>query len=156
MSLVALATAIALNAMPDRTKTPGAMRADIGVTEVCTIKWGQDRRHVTARMKRDVLKAYAGRITCKAGQCEIDHLVPRELGGADDVLNLWPEPYDGPWGAHAKDKLENCMHVRVCDTLKMSGKVAGQRMLDDYQWQMASDWPLAYRALISAEGSCIR
>jgi hypothetical protein len=40
-------------------------------------------------------------------RCEIDHLVPRSIGGADDVRNLWPEPYyNGTWTATIKDKLE--------------------------------------------------
>jgi hypothetical protein len=43
--------------------------------------------------------------------CEIDHLISRELGGADEVANLWPQSYGGqPWNAVLKDKLENRLH----------------------------------------------
>ena len=46
--------------------------------------------------------------------CEIDHLISSELGGADDVQNLWPEAYGtSPWNAHLKDKLEKrCVTAR--------------------------------------------
>ena len=37
---------------------------------------------------------------------ELDHLEPVSLGGASTVANLWPETWDGPEGAHVKDRLE--------------------------------------------------
>jgi hypothetical protein len=46
---------------------------------------------------------------------EEDHRVPLEVGGnPTDVGNLWPEPWNGPTGAHAKDALENKVHADVC------------------------------------------
>ena len=36
----------------------------------------------------------------------LDHLIPVELGGTDDVENLWPEPAKGEWSAAQKDALE--------------------------------------------------
>ena len=40
--------------------------------------------------------------------CEIDHRVSRDVGGADVMDNLWPQPYLSPDkpGAYQKDKLE--------------------------------------------------
>jgi hypothetical protein len=38
-------------------------------------------------------ESYAGR--------RIDHLISLELGGANTVDNLWPQPYDGEWNALA-------------------------------------------------------
>jgi hypothetical protein len=46
---------------------------------------------------------------------EIDHLISLELGGADDVRNLWPEPYTPRPGAHEKDSVENYLHAQVCN-----------------------------------------
>jgi hypothetical protein len=41
----------------------------------------------------------------------IDHLVPRELAGADVAANLWPQRR-GP--SHAKDHVEGALHRAVC------------------------------------------
>jgi hypothetical protein len=59
---------------------------------------------------------------------EIDHVIPRELGGADSVLNLWPQPWPD---AHKKDREENRLHRAVC---------AGTVTLEDAQEQMRR-WP---------------
>ena len=69
--------------------------------------------------------------------CEIDHLISRELGGADDVQNLWPEAYGtSQWNAHLKDKLENRLHKEVC---------AGHISLSAARTMIVHDWRKAYR-----------
>ena len=45
---------------------------------------------------------------------EIDHIVSLELGGSNDIANLYPEPGSGPASYHVKDKLENKLHDLVC------------------------------------------
>jgi hypothetical protein len=37
----------------------------------------------------------------------VDHLIPLELGGSNDIANLWPQSYVTVWNAHMKDRLEN-------------------------------------------------
>jgi hypothetical protein len=32
----------------------------------------------------------------------------------DAISHLWPEPLNGPWNAHMKDRLENRIHELVC------------------------------------------
>jgi hypothetical protein len=93
-------------ALPNAT-TPGTVR---GLTKqaICATRWGVDRRHVTAAMRRQVLKNYD---VHEAACCEIDHKVPRELGGADVVANLWPQPWAE---ARLKDVEENAYHRNVC------------------------------------------
>ena len=127
----------------DPGKTPGVVRHDLSRDEICATKWGGDVRHVTAAMKRQVFEAYGIRcvpLTAKSGpacgEWEIDHLVSRELGGADDVANLWPQPYAGPWNAHMKDRLENRMHSEVC---------AGNLSLRAAQDLIRHDWRQAYK-----------
>jgi hypothetical protein len=66
---------------------------------------------------------------------EIDHIVSLELGGSNDIANLYPEPGSGQANYHVKDKLENKLHALVCaggmtlraaqDGMNRSGKVAG-------------------------------
>lgn len=122
MLLAILAILIVGPFAPNLALTPGATRP-ISVHELCTTKWGQDARHVTLVMRKEVFAAY--RIPyAKHALYELDHLVPRELGGVDDIRNLWPEPWED---AHKKDRLENALHRSVC---------AGTVTLDAAQAQM--------------------
>lgn len=130
---------------PDPDKTPG-VTTGLSQAEVCGKKWGRDERHVTDAMKASVFRAYglAGNADPRClpdahgKRCEIDHLVSRELGGADDVRNLWPEPYGGPWNAHDKDRIENRLHVEVCTLRTLT--------LDQAQALIRTDWQAAYRS----------
>jgi hypothetical protein len=134
--------------LPDDQMTPGVV-ALADTQKVCTTKWGRDERAVTAAMEKQVYALYgtaAGRGTCKVTShtgkngktvnrgCEIDHRVSREVGGADDVRNLWPQPYLSPAqpGAYEKDKLENWLHKQVCITNTMSLKQAQQALMGDW------------------------
>ncbi len=47
---------------------------------------------------------------------EVDHLISLELGGSNDIKNLWPEPLHDPAGNGAvdKDAIENQLHDMVC------------------------------------------
>jgi hypothetical protein len=114
--------------------TPGATRP-LSQRAVCSTKWGLDRRAVTLSMKRQVAAAY-GILWSEHGKYEFDHLIPRELGGADDVTNLWPQPWTGPHNARQKDRLENALHRAVC---------AGQLSLRDAQESIRRDWISSYR-----------
>lgn len=67
--------------------------------------------------------------------CEVDHLISLELGGSNDVTNLWPQPYDGQWNAHMKDKLENKLHTLMC-----SGTISQA----DAQKAISTNWIDAY------------
>ncbi|HUX91741.1 MAG TPA: hypothetical protein VMV48_13740 [Gallionellaceae bacterium] len=126
--------------LPDINKTPGAVRSGLTKAKICSIKWGRDERHVTASMKQLVFELYgysgyddshcvpAGKRTC-----EIDHLISRELGGADVVENLWPQAYGtSPWNAVLKDKLENRLHKEMCAN-KISLKKARNMLVNDWR-----------------------
>ena len=97
-------------AVPDHTLTPGAVRP-LSRTTVCTIKWGRDRRHVTTKMRQAVFRAYGIDWTLRASY-EVDHLIPRDLGGADVVANLWPQPLAE--AKRVKDPQEVALHRAVC------------------------------------------
>ena len=91
-------------------------------------------------MKRQVFAEYG--LTgnsdpfCQPKGCEIDHLISRELGGADDVKNLWPESYVGAWNAHMKDRIENRLHKEVC---------AGRLSLIAARKGIVQNWMVLYR-----------
>lgn len=130
------ALVLALSALliaPIPTVTPGATRP-LSTAQVCSVAWGKDARHVTESMKRRVFASY-GIPLADRRQYEVDHLIPRELGGADDVLNLWPQPWVATRNAHQKDRLENTLHVLVC---------TGKLSLGDAQQSIRRDWIAAY------------
>ena len=75
---------------------------------------------------------------------EIDHIVSLELGGSNDIANLYPEKATLPGGApgfHVKDKLENKLHDLVCD---------GSLTLRSVQRQIATNWRALYRKAFGA------
>jgi len=60
----------------------------------------------------------------------------RELGGADDAKNLWPQPYGSqPWNAVRKDCVETRLHTEVC---------AGHITLKQAQDAIRFNWTSAY------------
>lgn len=125
-----LAAALSL---PNSKLTPGVVRHDLTLAQACAMKWGQDKRAVTETMKKAVFAAY-GIPWAQHAHYEIDHLVPRELLGKDDVKNLWPQP--GPGNkkgteAHEKDLVENATRKRVC---------AGGMPLGEAQRAFMTDW----------------
>ena len=124
---------------PDPSCTPGAIdpavtQADIATT-ICHSGYTATVRppeSETSRLKSELYKAYgitAGTVS------ELDHLVPLELGGANDVKNLWPEVGSLP---NPKDKVESALNDAVC-----SGKVP----LASAQKAIAANWQTAEQVL---------
>ena len=150
--LFAAAVALVPPSMPDPAKTPGVVRTDLTVQAICATKWGKDERHVTAAMKAQVFREYgfvgphdpAFKPDAAGRTVEVDHLISRELAGADEVANLWPEARaTQPFNADLKDRIENRLHVEVC---------AGRMKLEDAQQMMRTDWTAAYVKLLGAPG----
>jgi hypothetical protein len=80
---------------------------------VCVAGYSTSVRSVSDAEKKAVFVEYG--ITSHAPYSyEVDHLISLELGGSNDIRNLWPEPYAGTGGAHAKDAIENELHAQVC------------------------------------------
>lgn len=86
-----------------------------GVTreQVCTVGYSASVRNVPQSVKDEVYAEY-GIGSHRPGSYEVDHLISLELGGSNDIRNLWPEPYDGVDGARSKDGVENHLHAEVC------------------------------------------
>jgi hypothetical protein len=90
---------------------------------------------VTEPEKEASLAAYGD--TGPLHDYEYDHLVPLELGGADnDPRDLWPEPGASP---NPKDALEDRLRSMVCD---------GELTLAAARQEITGDWVAAYRRLI--------
>lgn len=104
--------------MPDLRCTPGALNPAVTQatirTTVCRVGYTSRIRpstSVTGPEKLASIRAYGLHRSVRS--YEYDHLIALELGGAaNDSRNLWPEPGTSP---NLKDKVENYLHVRVCD-----------------------------------------
>lgn len=120
-------------ARPDRTLTPGAT-VPVSLETLCA--GGEPERTVPVRTAYAVFDQYGIRDP-KPRAYELDYLITPALGGADDVRNLWPQPYaGGMWNARVKDALEDFLRAKVC---------TGEMDLDEAQREIATDWIAAYK-----------
>ena len=123
------------SALPDRMLTPGFTR-DVKLADLCGRRHADAPPAVDISTEQTVFKEYGLPVSTSKAY-ELDYLITPELGGADDVRNLWPEPYTSTaWNAHVKDELENRLHEMVCD---------GQINLSTAQNEIAADWIAAYK-----------
>lgn len=134
--LVVLAGPAAIGAdLPDADLTPGDTNPALTQKKICSkaFRTGPYRNVKQSTKKR----AYARYKIKPCGGCyEIDHLISLELGGSNNVDNLWPQSYTTtPWNAHVKDALENRLHKLVCE---------GTVTLEDAQHEIATDWISAW------------
>jgi hypothetical protein len=122
--------------LPDRHCTPGAI--DPAVTQaniqstICRDGYTETVRPPESQTEAfkfgEAYPAYgipAGTVS------ELDHLVPLELGGANDAANLWPEAGPVP---NPKDSVEAALNTAVCD---------GQVSLARAQRAIARNWRTA-------------
>lgn len=134
--------------------TPGKARDDMTEEQIIATKWGKDPRRVTSGMKQQAFEDYglSGNrdetypLDKHGRRYQIDHLIPREMGGADDQSNLWPMPYntnklewwpgeDDPWNVVLKDITAN----------KLTNEVrAGRMTLQEARDRMLRDWRMSY------------
>jgi hypothetical protein len=121
-------------ARPRLSLTPGAIRI-VTRDEICSAGTGEPAV-VPSSLKQRVFEEY-GMSQAKADLFEVDYLVTPELGGAEDIRNLWPQPYEATlWNAHVKDALEDRLHEMVC---------SGEIDLATAQHDIATDWISAYK-----------
>lgn len=119
--------------LPDPRLTPGDV-LDVTEADVCEPGYTRRVREVSAKTKRMVFSSYR-RVRIEGRCCEVDHLIPLELGGSNRITNLWPEPNDGIWNASVKDQLERRLHGLVC---------SGQIDLKTAQVAISTNWIEAY------------
>ena len=118
---------------PDSTKTPGAVLS-VTTKDICVPGYAKRARHVPRSRWLAAYRLY--NIVPDGKRYEVDHLISLELGGSNELTNLWPQSYiTKPHNAHTKDKLENRLHALVCD---------GAIDLKTAQRAIATDWIAAY------------
>lgn len=123
-------------ALQDTACTPGAIIPTASKDQVCVSGYSKSVRNVPTAEKRQVYQEYSI-ASHSPGQYEIDHLVSLELGGSNDIANLWPEPASPTPGFHEKDAVENYLHTEVCN---------GHLSLQQAQQEIATNWLTVYHA----------
>jgi hypothetical protein len=128
---------VASGGLPDRACTPGDILPEATKDAICQPGYARTVRDVPTSVKDQVYAEYGIR-SHTAGEYEVDHLVSLELGGSNDISNLWPELAEPRPGFHEKDKVENYLHDQVC-----SGKIS----LQEAQQTIATNWLSVYKTM---------
>lgn len=117
--------------------TPGAINPEVTQANIhqtiCVKGWTKTVRppvSYTDSLKSIQLQRYGQPQQPKL--YEEDHLIALELGGAPrNSDNLWPQLWEGPTGARAKDSEENQLREKVC---------SGAMTLAGAQQTIVRDW----------------
>ena len=123
--------------LQDTACTPGDIIPTATKSQICQPGYSKSVRNVPNSEKDQVYAEY-GITHHSAGEYEVDHLVSLELGGSNDISNLWPEAASPKPGFHEKDKVENYMHSQVC-----SGTIS----LEQAQIEIATNWLNVYNQM---------
>ena len=100
------------------------------MSQICVSGYSSSVRNVPTSEK-DAVYAEYGIASHTTGEYEVDHIISLELGGSNDIANLYPEAAEPKPGFHEKDKVENWLHAKVCD---------GTMKLEEAQRRIATDW----------------
>jgi hypothetical protein len=136
-------------ALPDKNCTPGSADAEVIAARlgnpgnlkgtICTPGWTR----AAAAPSQELLSvlnaaqaAYNVRVPT-GGAVLLDHLVPPDLGGSEDVSNLWPMPIE-PGIQNLKANTDATVNKAVC---------AGTVGLAAAQQAMATNWTTALQQL---------
>lgn len=124
--------------LPNSLVTPGSTIPGVTAEQICVPGYTQTVRNVSKYKKKQVFNQYM--VDPKSDRFEIDHLISLELGGANDIKNLWPQSYTSePYNAYDKDRLENKLHKMVCDK---------EIDLQTAQKLISIDWIAAYNRYV--------
>lgn len=122
--------------LPDPACTPGAVFPEATREVICVTGYTKTVRDVSTNIKKKVFARYGIRYPVPFGSYEIDHLIPLELGGNNDIANLWPKSAEPFPGFYEKNITGHYLRQEVCQ-----GRVA----LTVAQQQIANDWFLVYK-----------
>ena len=124
-----------------RRLTPGGT-FNVPLAKLCQPGYTKTVRDVPLSVKMQVCALYGVPQThCNGREVEIDHLISLEIGGSNEVKNLWPQPYRPIPGARQKDTFENWLHQQVC---------SGNMSLKTAQKGIAANWYAGYAHLVQS------
>jgi hypothetical protein len=122
--------------LPNRALTPGMTRP-MRLDQMCSTDDGDFDPTVPEDRQQTVFGEYGISADRSRKDFQVDYLISPQLGGTDDIRNLWPQSYGATtWNAAAKDKLERHLYLLVCEK-----KID----LADAQHDIATNWIAAYQ-----------
>ena len=124
--------------LPDPACSPGSVLTT-DIKTICTVGYTKTVRDVSTATKKKVFQEYDISWSTHSNY-EVDHIISLELGGSNDISNLFPESYLIKNGARVKDVLENYLHKQVCN---------GSMTIDEAQKEISSDWLIYYTAMLN-------
>src|SRR6266568_4634387 len=131
--------------LPDSACTPGDIFPNATKEIICQSGYASSVRNVPLSEKDQVYAEYEISHHLP-GEYEVDHLVSLELGGSNDISNLWPEAANPTPGFHEKDQVENYLHDQVC---------SGAMTLKEAQIEIATNWLAVYNRMPHAQAALI-
>jgi hypothetical protein len=123
--------------LPDMILTPGVI-LPVGKESICMKGYSASVRNVPVSVKKQIFKLY-NIPWSHHSDYEVDHLISLELGGSNDIKNLWPQSYKTQWNARVKDRLENRLRRLIC---------TGHITLAEAQYVISHNWIDAYQKYI--------
>lgn len=151
MTLRASAAALALCASGAFAQVPNPAVTQENIDQtICVPGWAKSIRppgHYTYAVKRRLM-AEQGIPLERIASFELDHVLSLGIGGhPTDPGNLRLQPWEGPDGARAKDRVETALHRAVC---------AGRVTLLDAQACMGADWHVCEGLLVPTASDSLR
>lgn len=126
-----------LGANPDRRCSPGAYYSKLTKAVICSASFRTSSIRNVPQSEKYAVEAEYGMVQKLYGRTlEIDHIVSLELGGSNDISNLFPERASPAPGYKVKDRLENKLHSLVC---------SGSMSLQSVRIGISSNWQTLYR-----------
>jgi 5-methylcytosine-specific restriction endonuclease McrA len=131
-----------LGANPDRRCSPGAYYSRLTKAVICSAGFRTSSIRNVPDSERFAVEEEYGMTPGHYGSAlEVDHIIALELGGSNDIANLFPEKANARPGYRVKDRLENRLHEMVCD---------GSMTLRAARFGISSNWQTLYRRVFGA------
>ena len=128
---------------PDRACSPGAYYSKLTKAVLCSSSFHTSTIRNVPESEKFAVEAEYGMAPGHYGSSlEIDHIVSLELGGSNDIANLYPEKLNAGPGYRVKDRLENKAHDLVC---------AGTMTLHAVQVGIATNWQALYKRVFGTQ-----
>ncbi len=124
--------------LQDSSCTPGAVLST-STAIICKSGYSATVRDVSTATRQKVFKEY-GISWSVHSNYEVDHLISLEIGGSNDISNLWPESMKITDGSLVKDKLENYLHTQIC---------SGKMTIQEAQKEISSNWLYYYNLYLN-------
>jgi hypothetical protein len=111
--------------LPDPRCSPGAINPTVtlDILKFGHFRTGTVRNHLSSEAEKHIVYGWYGIREPRGNYgpnqvCELDHIVPLELGGADSLANIWPQCGRFAYGKsgtffHQKDIVENYLAYAV-------------------------------------------